>query len=636
MCGIAGVSGRAVDRALLETMARSIEHRGPDDEGIWVGPELGLAFRRLAIVDLESGQQPMRNADGSIVLVYNGEIYDHDILRRELEAKGHRFVTDHSDTEVLVHGYAEWGLGAFERLNGMFACAIWDARQRQLVLARDRYGIKPLYFAELGDGTVVFASEVRAIHASGLVDARPNPQGIAEYFSFQNIWREPTMFEGVRQLDPGTMLVCRDGRVERRRFWEMQFDRSRRESSAELAEIHRDILQRAVRRQIEADVPVKSYLSGGIDSSAITVVAHQFDPTVTAYSCIFDLDGVGGDSHCDERKFSRLVAKEYGLERVEHLLPQDSLVACLDDYVRSIEDLRMGMGYPVYLISQRVAQDAKVVLSGTGGDEYHAGYVARYTILGLLGASAPQDPLSQLKRGLRLTWDKLRGRSAGMPGVPTAPGEIYRNVLNSILKPEQFANAFTPEFLAQIGGYDARAVMDDFIGRCPSDDWHDRVMYVDAKTYLAGLLTLEDKVSMAHSLETRVPLLDNELIDFLLTVPFSALIDDGVGKVLFRESVRPWVPEAIYQKPKMGFGPPDASWYRGRLRSWIEAQLGPWAENDHGVLRPDFVRTILETHFSGSVDQTYWIWTLLNFASWCRVFGFYGAAEQPKLRAVCE
>jgi len=627
MCGIAGMVGVQPRPGQLSAMAKAMWRRGPDDEGIFQGDQVGLAFRRLAIVDIADGRQPMTNEDGKVTLVFNGEIYDHHLLREQLQKRGHHFATDHSDTEVLVHGWEEWGLDLFPKLNGMFGVAIWDQRTHSLTLARDRYGIKPVYYAPLPGGGLLFGSEIKAILASGLLETKPSATGLLEYFSFQNLTQKQTMFSGIYQLEPGTYLQWKAQRHQCRRYWDISFPRGRRQDQATLAEEHRDILTRAMRRQIAADVPVKTYLSGGIDSTAITIVAHQLDPKVTAYSCIFDLDGVGPDSQVDEREFSRLVAKTYGLERVELLLPQDSLTHCLADYVHVMEDLRMGIGYPVYCIARRVAQDAKVVLSGTGGDEFHAGYVGRYqnvaNAAGLNNAPLGWGPRS-LKRRLG-KW--IRGTSS--------TDDAYRGMLRFMVKAGQFKEAFTPEFLRAAQGFDAAQVVDDFLASCPSKDWRDRIMYVDAKTYLAGLLAFEDKVSMAHSLETRVPLLDNELVDFVLDVPFDALWQGDVGKVLFRESVRPWVPRQIYTKPKMGFGPPDSSWYRGRLRPWIETLLNPWLIGERGIFQPAYVRKVLDEHFKGTRDNYYLIWSFLNLEMWCRTFGFFGATKDniPTLAA---
>jgi asparagine synthase (glutamine-hydrolysing) len=624
MCGIAGVVGVEVTERVLHAMGDAMVRRGPDDAGFFQDADVGLAFRRLAIVDLAGGRQPMANEDGCIQLVFNGEIYDHQPVRRQLEARGHRFATDHSDTEVLVHGWEEWGYDLFARLNGMFAVAIWDRAERTLVLARDRYGIKPLYYALAPAGACVFGSEIKAVLASGLIAPQPCPEGVMEYFSFQNLTRKQTMFAGIHQLEPATVLTWKAGHVSERRFWDLSFPRSRRQALPALAEEHRAILQRAIKRQLAADVPVKSYLSGGIDSTAITVIAHQLDPDMTAYSCIFQLDDVGADAGCDERAFSRLVAARTGLCRVELELAADSLRYCLGDYVAVMEDLRMGMGYVNYLIAQRVARDAKVVLSGTGGDEFHAGYVGRFQALGLGSAAA----LPWWRRWLRRGKQRIRSWHRPTPPLPTpaGPEQAYRNMLNCFCKRGQWIDIFTPDFLRAASGFDADALMDDFLTRCPSSDWRDRVLYVDAKTYLAGLLAFEDKVSMAHSLEARVPLLDNELVDFLLDIPFEALWPGGAtGKVLFRESVRPWVPEEIYQKPKMGFGPPDASWYRGQLRPWIEKLLAPQVRGERGVFQPGYVRTILEDHFHSRANHYHLVWSLLNFEAWCQAFGFFGA-----------
>ena len=626
MCGIAGMVGVCPEKQKLSAMAAAMWRRGPDDEGFFHNDEVGLAFRRLAIVDLTGGKQPMANEDGQVQLVFNGEIYDHHLLRAELQQRGHRFVTDHSDTEVMVHGFEEWGLELFPKLNGMFGVAIWDQNKHTLVLARDRYGIKPVYYAPLPGGGLVFGSEIKAILASGLVPPKPSATGLLEYLSFQNLTQKQTMFAGVYQLEPGTHLTWQAGRTQCRRYWDLSFPRSRRQSQAALAEEHRAILTRAMKRQIAADVPVKTYLSGGIDSTAITVVAHKLDPKVTAYSCIFDLEGVGQDRGVDEREYSRLVAKTYGLERVEYLLSQDSLAQCLSDYVHVMEDLRMGIGYPVYWIARRVAQDAKVVLSGTGGDEFHAGYVGRFQNVAA-AAGLNEAQLGWGPRGLK------RRLGRWLRGTPSTD-DAFRNMINFMVKPGQLKEAFTSEFLREARGFAAPQVMDDFLGRCPSKDWRDRMLYVDAKTYLAGLLAFEDKVSMAHSLETRVPLLDNELVDFVLDVPFDALWQGDTGKVLFRESVRPWVPPDIYTKPKMGFGPPDSSWYRGRLRPWIESLLSPRIIAERGIFQPAYVQRILDEHFSAAKDNYYLIWSFLNLEMWCRAFGFYGASrEAPVVRA---
>jgi len=619
MCGIVGLlhRGTLTDApARAESMARSIRHRGPDDEGYWSDADIALGFARLSIVDLAGGHQPMANEDRSVWVVFNGEIYNHRELRRELEARGHRFASDHSDTEVLVHGWEEWGKRLPMRLNGMFAFAIWDARRKELFLARDRYGIKPLYTARLRDGTLLFASEIRAMHASALVERREDCDGILEYFSQQNPWGVNTMFSGVEQFPAGTMETVSAGRAHRERYWDYRFPRRSRLRLDDAAKAHREILGRVVERQIAADVPVMAYLSGGIDSTSLVAAAHRLDPRVRGYSCLFDLTDVGADRIVDEREFSRAVADYLHIEHIELELAQTSLVDSLDATVRALETPRMGMAYVNYLIAQRVAQDSKVVLSGTGGDELHGGYLYR-----LQAVMPPPRPAPFTRAWLR--W--LRERIARRP-MHQGTDAVQFNMLNFPVPWTKLTDAFTPEFLGRVHNYEPRAAIGAVLDACPSDNPLDRMMYVDARTYLHGLLVLEDKLSMAHSLEARVPLLDNELVDFVCDLPWPLLCDGETGKIVFRESVRPWVPDAIYRKPKMGFGPPDASWYRGKLRPFIEQRLSAARIEARSVFKPDFMRSLLEKHFDGTENNLPMIWSALSFDSWCTSFGMFGGA----------
>ena len=556
-------------------MVESIRHRGPDDQGFWSDANAALAFARLSIVDLAGGHQPMCNEDGTIWVVFNGEIYNHGELRKELQALGHIFRTDHSDTEVLVHGWEAWGRSLPERLNGMFAFAIWDARAKELFLARDRYGIKPIYLARPVPGVVVFSSEISAIHASGLVAREPDYASILEYFTQQNLWGENTFSRGVSFFPAAHWEhIDHSGRSERRRYWDYTFQRDATIDRVTAVEMHREILSRVVKRQIAADVPVASYLSGGIDSTAICAAASKITPDIRSYACIFDLAGVGDDRVVDEREFSRLAANHLGSRHVEIELGQDALTESLDATIRALEDPRMGMSYENFLIAKRVAVDGKVVLSGTGGDELHGGYVYRYR------ATAPSAPSMQHPSGTLL-----------------ADNSILSNILPLylFLVPESSRDtAFTPEFLSAAGEIPTvESRLQSLLSECQSDFVWDGLMYVDCRTYLHGLLVLEDKLSMASSLEARVPLLDNELVDFISTLPWSLLCDGETGKIVFRESVRTLVPDAIYRKPKMGFGPPDASWYRGRLRPFIEKRLSSQRITRAGIFREDFVASIL-------------------------------------------
>jgi asparagine synthase (glutamine-hydrolysing) len=500
----------------------------------------------------------------------------------------------------------------FARLNGMFACAIWDEKAGELIIARDRYGIKPVYVAPLSGRGVVFGSEVRALHASGLVRKAFDAPATLEYFTLMNNWNGRTPFRDVRLLQPGTFERFTRSGSSSGSYWSASYNRTYAPSLTQAAGEFAEILQDTLRRQLAADVPVMTYLSGGIDSSAITSASHKIDPDVRAYSCIFDIENVGVDKFVDEREFSRAVAEDLNIERVELIVPQDALAYNLDAMIAAIEYPRMGMAYVNYLIAQRVAQDAKVVLSGTGGDEVTGGYVGRYAIV-------PRPAhLSLMQRMVQCLRSAARGAS-----VPREGFSLFRTSLNVPIAAEQIANAFTPEFLRAAAGFDPRAAISDVIESAPSRDPWDVVMHVDLTTYLPGLLSLEDKLSMVHSLEARVPLLDNELVDYLLNIDWKLLSDGSTGKILFREAVRPLVPESIYKKPKMGFGPPDASWYRAALRPWIELQLSETRIKRRGVLQHSFVRRILDEHFEEKANHVALIWCMLSFESWCKQHGAY-------------
>ena len=614
MCGIAGILhfGLLPDAPeRVQRMSASIAHRGPDDDGSWADLNIALGFRRLAILDIETGAQPMSNEDKTVWVVYNGEIYNHRKLRCELEKRGHRFRTDHCDTEVLVHGWEEWGENLAEKLSGMFAFALWDQTARRLVLARDRLGIKPLYVAKGHKGCLCFGSEVRAIHACDLVEKCMRPEGVLEYLTLQNNWFGRTPFAEVRMVQPGTIEVYRESGHQTRRFWTIEFSRSNRVGLNEAVESYREMLLHAMQRQMDADVPVMSYLSGGIDSTAITVAAHKLDRKVRAYSCIFDLTEVGEDRFVDEREYSRSVADAIGVERVELLLDRDILIQSLDATISALEYPRMGMAYVNFLIARRVAEDAKVVLSGMGGDEFHAGYVGRYAVTPRVGS----------RNGMRSLFERL------IRGKTTANGRAldpYRRCLNFPIPLSELSEALTGDFRRAASGFSAEDAIEDLINSAPSQDPWDVVMYGDCVTYLHGLLVLEDKLSMAHSLETRVPLLDNDIVDSALRLPWDKLSDGKTGKIIFREAVKPWVPENIYKKPKMGFGPPDASWYRGLLREWIVSQLSETKIARQGILNPSYVQAKLNEHFTGQANNVALIWSMLSLESWCRIHRIAG------------
>lgn len=621
MCGVAGIAhwGQLQDaETRIKKMADSMVHRGPDDEGFYFSQDLAFGFRRLSIVDLKDGRQPMVTEDGSCAVVFNGEIYNHQSLRKELKAKGYRFRTSHSDTESILLGWLEWGVGLFEKLNGMFAIGIWDGRNRNLVLARDRLGIKPLYFAKAGldKRQMVFGSEVRAIYASDLLAKEPDTNGVYEYLTFQNNWSGRTPFVGVQQVEPGSYLVVSESAMRNNQFWRFKSEPDVALKFDDAVQVQREKLVQAVESQMQADVSISTFLSGGIDSGTVTALAasksHQ---TLNAYTCLFDLTGVGVDRLSDEREYSRLMAQHARVRLHAIELPATTLQSTLGRVIEALEYPRMGMSYANYLVSELVARDSKVVLSGMGGDELFAGYVGRYQItprrryLGIeyaLGSLVSKVPRYGERLARSVMADPLRG---------------YKITLKAGIPPHEKSNAFNPEFV-RLAEFDEDQIIADQIAAVDSRDTWEIVRQVDLKTYLAGLLTLEDKLSMAHSLETRVPLLDNELVDFSAKLPWPYLTDGDVGKIILRHAARSLMPEAVYSKPKMGFGPPDASWYRNQLRDWISERLAGERVLKVGIFNPDYIRCKLDRHFSGVENNVGTIWTALSVHEWAEQNSF--------------
>jgi asparagine synthase (glutamine-hydrolysing) len=625
MCGFVAILGgsRATPDALHDRRARTeralaaIRHRGPDDQQFFDDAHVSLGFARLSIVDHESGRQPMTNETGRLWLVFNGEIYNHLELRRELVRLGHIFRTDHSDSEVLLHGWEQWGEGLMQRLNGMFAFVLWDQSSRTLIAARDRFGIKPLYWAQVGD-TWIIASEIKAILASGLVPVLRNHQAMAEYMVRQNTWGEDTFFRGIQEFPKANVWRFPQGVTpSRHTYWRASHRRDATLSYSEAVEQHRYLLTRAVRSQMMADVRVMSYLSGGIDSSAITALAARERSDVTAYACLFDLTQVGDDRHVDEREFSRAAASYLGLSLNELELSPQALIGALDGTIRAIETPRMGMAYVNYLIAQRVARDGKVVLSGTGGDEYHGGYIGRYEYVERrdLPSPAQQPPARRIMRKL-LRCLGMDGQSSAVPDWTPR----YEVLLNQPVKWHDFDVAFNSDFLAAIDKDRLEMVLTERLQQTRPLGPTAGVLALDSETYLHGLLVIEDKLAMAHSLESRVPLLDNDLVDFTLSLPVEYLVRGNVGKRVFRDSVAPLLPRVIVEKPKMGFGPPDASWYRHQLRDFLEERLCSAELTRSAIFDPTFIRRKLDLHLSGQDNQVPLLWSALSVQSWHRQF----------------
>lgn len=624
MCGIAGIfhcDGRPVDVTVLKRMADRIRHRGPDGEGFWLESFIGFAHRRLAIIDLSpAGHQPMHGADDSLVLVYNGEIYNFRELRAELEAAGRTFHT-RTDTEVVLQAYDQWGEECVHRFNGMFAFALWDRRRHRLFAARDRYGIKPFYYRLYGD-TLVFASEIKAI----LEYPAPRPEvslpALNEYFSFQNLFGAETLFAGIHLLPAAHTLSLQLGdtrtfRLER--YWDFHFRDDPAIGEEEAGEEVLRLFSAAVRRQLVSDVEIGAYLSGGMDSGSITCIAAQQFRHLKTFTCGFDLSSASGlELGFDERGKAEFLSNLYKTEHYEIVLKAGDMERIMPQLVWHLEDLRVGQSYPNFYVARLAGKFVKVVLSGVGGDELFAGYPWRY-----YRAAAGESYERYLEEYYRY-WQRL------------IPDEV---------QPTFFQPAVYPALAGRRSSDCFRAVFPPADSTPPGapEAYIHHSLYFESKTFLHGLLLVEDKLSMAHGLETRVPFLDNDLVDFAMRVPLRCKLrhlgavepinenepghkprrffeKTNDGKLILRRTLARFVPEYYTDGCKQGFSAPDASWFKGESIEYIRRLLFDPRARIYEYIRPDTAQALMEDHFAGRTNRRLLIWSLLCFEWWLRTF----------------
>ncbi|PZR66955.1 MAG: asparagine synthase (glutamine-hydrolyzing) [Solirubrobacterales bacterium] len=594
MCGIAGVlnyDGSPVELEDLRRAAAAIAHRGPDDEGFHREGPVGLAHRRLSIIDLSpAGHGPMSNEDGAVWLSFNGEIYNFRELRRLLISRGHSF-RSHNDGEVLVHGWEEWGTDLVERLNGIFAFAIWDGRNRQLFLARDRFGAKPLYVRAIAR-RLVFASEVKAILAYEGQGTSISMPALVEYLTFQNLYGENTLFDGVKMLRPGSwMLVETDGHTRSAVYFDPKPEPLPAGSPGQLSEELAAILEQAVDRQLMSDVPVGAYLSGGVDSASLVILAARSIPHMHTFTVGFDLAGASPlELGADERGDAEIVAREAGSEHYEAVLHAGDLTRVLPQLVWHLEDLRAGTCYQNYYVSRLASRFVKVVLAGVGGDEFFAGYPWRYALL-----------------------DQLNGGDSFE--------DVYYRYWSRLVHDDDKQELFTADAWAEARKTSPRESFEAVLASLPSGlEPIDRALYFEQRTFLHGLLVVEDKLSMAHSLEARVPFLDNELVDFSLRLPGSLKNSSPEGKRLLRDASATFLPAALHRKRKQGFSPPDRTWYQGRNLRYVREILLDATTLSRGIFRPAFTERMIREHTEGQSDHRLLIWSLLCLEWWQRLF----------------
>jgi asparagine synthase (glutamine-hydrolysing) len=624
MCGIVG-QARAdfapVDAAVLERMCSALEHRGPDSRGLHRDEGVGLGIQRLRVIDLATGDQPIYNEDRSVAVVLNGEIYNYRELRRHLEQRGHRLSTQ-GDTEVIAHLYEDEGAACVRRLHGMFAFALWDARRRRLVLARDRVGKKPLFYSE-GAGVLSFASELAALMQDPEISREVDHQALDCYLTYLCVPAPMSAFRAVRKLPPATMLVYQDGRLTTERYWRLDYGRKRPvRSAAEVQEELRDHIRAAVRRRMIADVPLGAFLSGGIDSSAVvTAMAEASSRPVKTFSIGFEQEGY------NELPAARLIAERYGTDHHEFVVRPDAISIVPSLVRRYGEPFADSSAIPSYYLAQMTRRHVTVALNGDGGDESFAGY-NRY-LSNLLARRLEGLPLS-LRRALA----SVVGRLPADQDMASTLNRVHRLVGTMALDPPsryaEYHSAFlkhereqlyTAEYRRHIG----HSVADDVIRRPWLDATGrsalDVMLEVDVNTYLPNdLLVKMDIATMAHSLEARSPFLDHELMEFAASLPAGLKVRGAAKKALLRDALRGWVPDSILDAPKRGFSVPMAHWLRGELKSYaMEALLDPVARG-RGYFREPYVRRLLDDHVAARADNSFRIWTLLIFELWHREF----------------
>jgi asparagine synthase (glutamine-hydrolysing) len=589
MCGICGLCapsrGLADAGPELSSMLAAISHRGPDAHGVKVDdPAVALGSTRLAIIDLRRGNQPILSEDGSISAVYNGEIYNYRELQRELVDRGH-VLASQSDSEVIVHLYEEYGIDFVKRLNGMFAFALWDARARVLYVVRDRYGIKPVYYHWDGEA-LTFASEVKAILDSGRVRASLDPNAYLELLTFQNILSAHSLFRDISLLPAAGILRLDERGISISNYWDPMPHPEPVADVDGLPGLVAEYFERGVERQLMSDVEVASYLSGGLDTGAVTAFASRRLDRLTTFATGFDTSGAEGmEAEFDERRDAVELARELGTHHHELLLDPHDLEMVLPRLVYRIEEPRMSFSYPNYLTAGMASRWVKVVLSGVGGDELFGGYPWRYAI------AEEADFM-----------------------------ERYYDYWTRLLSVDEMKRAFAPEFLAQLDLDHPRATFDSIIGPSEGLSALDRILYFESKTFLHGLLVIEDKLSMAHSLESRVPFLDNDLVDFVLRLPAEVKLKGARSKDLFRSAMSGKLPDNVVHRKKTGFTPPQATWFQGSQSNYLEAVLFSERALDRGLFRTEFIRDVLEGHRSGRTDRRLLIWTLLCMEWWHRIF----------------
>ncbi len=620
MCGIAGIitsPDRKIDQAIIKRMTDAIIHRGPDEAGIYTAAGIGLGHRRLSIIDIKSGQQPMTSTDGEVTIVYNGEIYNFVEIRAELEAKGYRFKT-RCDTEVILYAYHAWGPDSVKRIRGMFAYVIYDNRSKQVFMARDRLGIKPLFYAPVGDRTILFGSELKALTAHPDFVKNLRKKSMEDYFSLGYVAEPYTIYKNVFKLEPGYSIVIdlASGKLTKTQYWDVQFTGDYQGSFEDACAELQERVREATKIRMVADVPLGAFLSGGVDSGAVVAdMADISDDPVNSCSIGFS------EAQFDETGYADRVARQYNTNHWSREVDPDdySLVEKLIDIYD--EPYADSSALPTYRVCELAREKVIVALSGDGGDENLAGYrryqlqmfeqkmrgifpeAIRKPLFGLLGRAYPKADWAPRIFRAKTTFQ----------GLARDHVESYFHGI-SILKGDMRDKLFSPGLKNDLQGYNTLELFRKYGAGSGSDDPLSILQYIDIKTYLVGdILTKVDRASMAHSLEVRVPLLDHKLVEWIATLPSHFKLQGGEGKYIFKKSLEGRLPDDILYRPKMGFGVPLGKWFRGELKQNIRDAVLSERMMQSGFFNADYLRTLVSHHQSGLRDYSAPLWTLMMF-----------------------
>lgn len=625
MCGIAGVidfNKNPVDRESIRLMTDSISHRGPDGEGQWVEDYVGIGHRRLSIIDTtKAGHQPMISRDGRYILTYNGEVYNFKELRKELISKGYQFFSQ-TDSEVVMYSFVEWGNRCFEKFNGMFALGIWDRYTKTLTLARDRYGIKPLYYTD-NDRMFLFGSEIKAILAYPTQRAEINKEALLEYFTFQNFFTSKTLYKSIETFPSGHYINIRchdrhknNSLPEPVQYWDYRFEEPKdKVNEAELLEELDRLMVLAVNRQLVSDVGVSSYLSGGMDSGTITALASKQLPYMCTFTIGFDLSSASGlELAFDEREKAESMSYHFQTEHYEMVLKSGDMERCISDLVWHLEEPRVGQSYPNWYASKLASKFSKVVLAGAGGDELFGGYPWRYY------RAAVNDDFEHYIDKYYLFWSRL----------------IPNKSISAVFAPiwSDVKSVWTRDIM--------RNVFKDHAPPKNVEDYINHSLYFEAKTFLHGLFIVDDKLSMAHGLEARVPFMDNDLVDFAMRVPVRNKLGNlekvirinenepakdakyyhktKDGKLILRKAMSKYIPNDVAERIKQGFSAPDSTWFKGDSIDFVKSIVYANDSRIYDYFDKSSVCALVDEHLSGVKNRRLFIWSLIYFEIWLRRF----------------